>query len=126
MLKFAWHKRHPQRLKAEEIIMQDRFAQFVLKKDRDGLFWDGILITNFKTAYRVNIIYPKNYPYQKPVFRVVQPQIKSGSTHVYMNGSLCVYPKNWNHTRCTAPAGVPLVAGWLTMYEIWLQTGKRW
>ena len=42
-----WYKKHFLRLKAETIIMNDRFPQFVLKKIGDRLSWEGILMTNF-------------------------------------------------------------------------------
>jgi len=126
-LTLKWHDRHSQRLRAEQIIMSERFPQFVLKKDLLGrLFWEGILITNFGTHYRVRIIYPDNYPYQRPSFRIVHPKVKKDCPHVFLDGSLCVYPDHWDHKRCTAPAGVPLVASWLAMYEIWLRTGRGW
>jgi hypothetical protein len=122
-----WYKRHWARLKAESIIIAARFPQFVLKKTKSGqLFWEGILITNFKTRYLVNIMYPVNYPYEKPVFRIIKPKIKNASPHLFANGTLCVYPDRFDHKRCTAPAGVPLVASWLAMYEIWLRTGRGW
>jgi ubiquitin-protein ligase len=121
-----WFDRHSARLKAEQIIMNDRFPQFVLKKERTRLYWEGILVTNFGTQYRVKVVYPNNYPYQRPSFRVMQPALRHSSPHRFADGSLCVYPDHWEHKRCTAPAGVPLVAGWLAMYEIWLRTGKGW
>jgi len=121
-----WYKRHFARLKAEQIIMAERFPQFVLKKANRTLYWEGILLTNFGTYYRIEIVYPDNYPYQRPRFRVTEPRIRSDSPHRFVNGNLCVYPDHWSHKRCTAPAGVPLVASWLAMYEIWLRTGKRW
>jgi ubiquitin-protein ligase len=121
-----WYKRHWKRLKAEEIIMTERFPQFVLKGNRKQLFWEGILMTNFETHYKVKIVYPINYPYQRPAFRVEWPRIIKGAPHIYADGSLCVYPDHWNYKRCTAPAGVPLVSSWLAMYEIWLRTRKKW
>ena len=122
----SWYQRHWIRLKAEEIIMSERFPQFVLKASKAELFWEGILTTNLKQAYLVNIGYPHNYPYERPIFRIIQPRIRNRTPHLYQNGSLCVYPERWDHKRCTAPAGVPLVAAWLAMYEIWLKTGKGW
>ena len=127
MFPSKWYKRHPQRLQAEVIIMSQRFGQFVLKKDRQGnLFWEGILITNFSTPYQVKIAYPQNYPYQKPVFRVVEPKMRKDCPHRFVDGTLCVYPDRYDYRKCTAPAGVPLVASWLANYEIWLRTGKGW
>jgi len=125
-MRSRWYVRHWKRLKAEQIIMNERFAQFVLKEGNRRLFWEGILLTNFQTYYQVEIIYPPNYPYQRPVFRVLWPKIRKRSPHVYVDGSLCVYPDHWNHKRCTTPAGVSLVASWLFLYEFWLRTGKRW
>lgn len=121
-----WYEKHALRLKAEAVIMDDRFPQFVLKKRRRELFWEGILETNFGTFYLVNIIYPPNYPYQRPGFRIIEPKLRSGCPHRFLDGSLCVFPDKWDHKKCTAPAGVPLMASWLAMYEIWLRTGERW
>jgi hypothetical protein len=121
-----WYERYQERLKAEVVIMRERFPQFVLKKDSEGLFWEGILRTNLGTHYSVVIEYPKNYPYVHPVSRVLHPAIRRNSPHRYPNGSLCVYPENWDYKRCTATAAIPLVAGWLAMYEIWLKTGQPW
>lgn len=122
-----WYDRYPKRLQAEAIIMRDRFPQFVLKHDsKRRLFWEGILMTNFGTYCQVTIEYPENYPYEHPASRVVHPPIRKDSPHLYSNGTLCVYPENWDYKRCTAPAAVPLVAAWLAMYEIWLRTGKTW
>ena len=121
-----WYQRFPQRIKAEQIIVSQRFPQFVLKEQKGILYWEGILITNFSTAYQVQIIYPDAYPYERPKFKVVKPEIRRDSPHRFIDGSLCVYPKKWEHRRCTAPAGVPLVAAWLALYEVWLRTGQRW
>jgi hypothetical protein len=106
--------------------MNDRFPQFVLKENAGKLFWEGVLTTNAKTRYLVNIVYPDSYPNRRPAFNIIEPRVAPDSPHVYLDGSLCVFPKHWNYKRCTAPAGVPLVAGWLAMYEVWRRTGKRW
>jgi len=122
-----WYERYPLRIAAEQIIMAENYPQFVLKSDDNKrLFWDGMLQTNFDTLYRVNINYPMSYPWQKPKLEIVQPQIDPFAPHRFADGSLCVYPKGWNHKQATAPAAVPLIAAWLALYEIFLRTGEGW
>ena len=122
-----WYERYPLRISAEKIIMQENYPQFVLKLDDNRqLFWDGILQTNFDTLYRVNIHYPQAYPWQKPKLTIAHPQLRTDAPHRFIDGSLCIYPDGWNYKQATAPAAVPLVVGWLALYEIFLQTGERW
>ncbi len=122
-----WYERYPLRISAEKIIMQENYPQFVLKID-DGrrLFWDGILQTNFNPLYQVNIMYPESYPWDRPKLQIVHPPVRPEAPHRYADGSLCVYPKDWNYKQATAPAAVPLIAGWLALYEVFLRTGQRW
>ncbi len=122
-----WYERYPLRIAAEKIIMQENYPQFVLKlNDKKQLFWDGLLQTNFRTLYQVSINYPQGYPWQKPKLEVVDPQIRRDAPHRFLDGSLCIYPDKWNYKQTTAPAAVPLIAGWLALYEIFLRTGQRW
>ncbi len=122
-----WYERYPLRLAAEKAIMEERFPQFVLKLDGGGcLLWDGLLCTNFGTLYRINIFYPVGYPYDRPKLKIVHPALRPDAPHRFTDNSLCVYPKDWSHKKCTAPAAVPLVAGWLALYEVFLKTGRRW
>lgn len=122
-----WYDRYPLRIAAEKIIMQEKYPQFVLKADKNRqLYWEGILQTNFDTLYRVSISYPFAYPYVKPRLDIVEPQVQINAPHLFVNGSLCVYPAHWDYKRATAPASVPLVAAWLALYEIYLRTGQRW
>lgn len=122
-----WYERYPLRVSAEKIIMQENYPQFVLKADaKKQLFWDGLLQTNFGSLYRVNISYPETYPWQKPKLDIVHPGLRRDSPHRFADGSLCIYPDNWNYKQATAPAAVPLVAGWLALYEVFLRTGQRW
>ena len=122
-----WYERYPLRISAEKVIMQENYPQFVLKlDDKRQLFWDGILQTNFLTLYRVNIFYPQAYPWQKPKLIIANPELRKDAPHRFNDGSLCIYPDGWNHKQATAPAAIPLVAGWLALYEIFLQTGERW
>ncbi len=122
-----WYERYPLRIAAEKIIMQENYPQFVLKLDnKRQLLWDGILQTNFGTLYQVNIHYPQTYPWQKPQLFIVQPEIRADAPHRFVNPSLCVYPNEWSYKQATAPAAVPLIAGWLALYEIFLRTGERW
>lgn len=107
--------------------MQENYPQFVLKLgDNKQLFWDGILQTNFDTLYRVNIFYPQAYPWQKPKLIIAYPELLTDAPHRFIDGSLCIYPDGWNYKQATAPAAVPLIVGWLALYEIFLQTGERW
>jgi len=127
LMQEKWYARYPLRISAEKIIMQENYPQFVLKADEEKqLYWDGLLQTNFGTLYRVNINYPQAYPWQKPKLEIVQPQVQPNAPHRFSDGSLCVYPDNWNYKQATAPAAVPLIAAWLALYEIFLRTGQRW
>jgi ubiquitin-protein ligase len=122
-----WFDKFPLRLSAEKIIMAQTHPQFVLKKDRKGqIFWEGYLQTNFGTLYLVNILYPANYPWDKPKLQIVDPPVRHDAPHRFVDGSLCAYPDDWGPKRCTAPAAVPLIAAWLALYEVFLRTGERW
>lgn len=122
-----WYQRYPLRISAEKIIMGENYPQFVLKADeKQQLFWDGLLQTNFGSVYQVNISYPQSYPWQKPKLEVIHPQVRRDAPHRFADGSLCIYPDNWNYKQATAPAAVPLIAGWLALYEVFLRTGQRW
>ncbi len=122
-----WYERYPLRLQAEKIIMQQNFPQFVLKADwKKDLYWEGYLQTNLGTLYLANIYYPVTYPWQKPKLKIVEPDVRRDAPHRFLDGTLCVYPEGWDYKRCTAPAGVPLIAGWLALYEVFLRTGKGW
>ncbi len=122
-----WYERYPLRMGAEKAIMAERYPQFVLKLDASRrLFWDGLVQTNFGTIYQVNISYPLSYPWQRPKLLVVYPRLRSDAPHRFTDGSLCVFPNDWDHKRCTAPAAVPLVAAWLALYEVFLRSGERW
>ncbi len=107
--------------------MQQNHPQFVLKADwKKDLYWEGYLRTNLDTLYLVNVVYPASYPWQKPKLKIVDPEIRRDTPHRFLDGSLCVYPNNWSYKRCTAPEAVPLIAGWLALYEVFLRTGNRW
>jgi ubiquitin-protein ligase len=122
-----WYERYPLRISAEKIIMQENYPQFVLKIENTlQLFWEGILQTNFGTLYRASINYPQAYPWQKPKLMIVEPEVRANAPHRFADGSLCIYPDDWNYKQTTAPAAVPLIAGWLALYEIFLRTGERW
>jgi ubiquitin-protein ligase len=122
-----WYERYPLRLQAEKIIMNENHKQFVLKMDgKKDLFWEGFLRTNFGSLYLANILYPSTYPWQKPKLKIIEPEIRWDAPHRYADGTLCVYPKEWNHKRWTTPAAVPLLAGWCALYETFLRTGERW
>lgn len=122
-----WYERYPLRISAEKIVMQERYPQFVLKMDdRKQLFWEGILKTNFNTFYLASINYPNAYPWEKPKLFILQPSPRSNTPHRFADNSLCVFPSSWNYKQTTAPAAVPLIAGWLALYEVFLRTGQRW
>ena len=126
-MSIKWFERFSLRLEAERIIMREHHPQFLLRMDgKECLFWEGLLRTNFGTLYRANILYPPGYPWQKPKLEIAEPPIRRDAPHRFGDGSLCIYPQEWNYKQATAPAAVPLIAGWLALYEIFLRTGKRW
>ncbi len=122
-----WYERFPRRLQAEKIIMNENHPQFVLMMDsQKNLFWEGILRTNFGTEYDAIIAYPTNYPWDKPKSRIVRPEIRWSAPHRYGDGTLCVYPNEWDQKSWTAPAAVPLIAAWCALYEHFVRRGERW
>jgi hypothetical protein len=105
--------------------MQERFPQFVLKKDASGsLFWEGLLKPVSGFAFLVRAAYPERYPYLEPVLQVVRPGIRSGAPHLYVNGALCVHRNGWNSATGTAASMIPLASDWLRHYILWERTGQ--
>ncbi len=113
------------RLSTEIDIMKRQFPKFVFIDDNDRLYWKGVIITDFGTHYVIEITYPPRYPDEYPIFNIIEPEVKNGFLHHYVSGNICVYPENWDRKKCTAPAGVPILATWLTIYEDWCQNGER-
>lgn len=75
--------------------------------------------------YKIQIEY---CPKSSPTVRILSPKIKmSSKTHVYRDGSLCLfYPpdEKWKDTDLISQKIIPWVAEWLLYYELFLITGK--
>lgn len=112
------------RLVLERAVMERRFPQFVLKRNRDrGLYWEGIVSPTDDALFLVTIGYPANFPYREPVLRVLEPPIRAGALHLYGDGSLCTHRDAWDPTRGTAASQVPLLCDWLAHYLEWSERG---
>ncbi len=112
------------RLVLEVAVMESRFPQFVLQRERDGtLRWEGIVSPQDDSVFWVSISYPQRYPYCEPVLRLVEPKLRPRTPHVYKGGSICVHPKAWDPSRGTAASEIPLLCDWLRYYLVWCATG---
>jgi hypothetical protein len=124
-----WHQqdRWKARLVAETTVMRSRFPKFALLEQRGELMWTGPLkpIAEVDLEFSVVVVYPTNYPYHPPTLWVLNPELEPGAPHTYVDGSLCVYAKNWDPERGTAASCVTLISAWLIGYLYWLQTGVR-
>jgi ubiquitin-protein ligase len=123
----AWYEdpRWRRRLLAEQELMRARFPQFVLKRGRAGeLYWRGAVEPVPRAVFIVRVVYPATYPFVEPTLRVDTPPLRAGAPHVYADGSLCVHRRQWDPTRGTAPSLVPVLCGWLFMYERWRLHGE--
>jgi len=96
-------------------------------KEREELLWTGLLkpIADLDLEFEVVIVYPANYPYRPPTLWVLRPELEPNAPHTYVDGSLCVYAKNWNPEIGTAASCVTLISAWLIGYLNWLETGVR-
>jgi hypothetical protein len=105
--------------------MRKRFPRFQLRRDANGnLYWTGIVEPLEGHLFRIAVRYPSHYPYREPQFHVVEPPLRHGAPHVYMDGSLCLHRVRWNPDTGTAASCVPLISGWLVGYVSWCQTGE--
>lgn len=105
--------------------MRERFPQFRLFEDPSrGLSWEGFLEPAAGRVFRVLVACPPTYPYQAPVLRVIEPLLRRGAPHLYVDGSLCVHRQRWDPMTGTAASCVPLVAAWLVGYFGWLELGE--
>lgn len=124
-----WHQqdRWKARLIAESLVMHARFPAFHLLEQRGELMWTGPLkpIADVNIEFSVVIAYPADYPYRPPTLWVLQPELEPNAPHRYIDGSLCVYAKNWDPERGTAASCVTLIAAWLIGYLNWSETGVR-
>ena len=112
------------RLIAESVVMSRHFPQFVLMKGRDGLLmWRGTLQPKGGREFLVSAVLPTRYPNQPPALHVLKPTLADGCPHRFMDGSLCVYPKNWIPATGTVVQAIANAADWLRLYESWRRTG---
>lgn len=112
---------------AEVVVMHAHFPGFQLTKGTNGsLTWVGVVTPTPEDDFLVAIVYPDNYPYQSPALWALEPPLRPGAPHLYMDGSLCIHANNWDPERGTAASCVTLAAAWLVAYEAWRQTGLRY
>lgn len=131
----AWYERLPERLVLEGQVMRERFPQFQLVCDGNGvLSWRGSLRTNRGNVYELAIIYPTSFPDDAPQAKPINPAIevfRNGRggrlQHQYSDGLLCLYyPGDRTMQKdTTAATVVALAAAWLFAYESWLESGRR-
>ena len=113
------------RLRAETALMKERFPDFALERTNTGdLSWRGILEPIGGEWFEITALTPANYPYAAPQLRVVRPELRPGSPHLYADGSLCVHKANWDPMRGTVASTIPLAAAWLVGYLNWARTGE--
>ena len=115
-----WYNSNPKQLLAEKKDMNDRFPDFEMRKIGNELAWIGTVkpkVHNTK-AYKIAIIYPKDYPNHPLVTFVIQPNIK-GSMHRNPDGSLdLMYPEGFTCSeKMTAVQTVVMTVQWLYCWE---------
>ena len=113
------------RLLAEQALMRERFPGFVLTRAATGtLVWRGVLHPVGDAAFEVSATTPTHYPYAAPELRVERPPLRTGTPHLYANGTLCVHKASWDPMRGTIASVIPLAAAWLVGYLHWANTGE--
>lgn len=119
-----------------EIIQQihkvENVFSVVKKSSKRGKFEIFLYLkpTEFSIEYKIKMIAKENSKIVD-VF-VVEPKInriEKGKkvTHLYPNGSLCLYyPKfnEWNYNDSWAETLIPWTSLWLFYYEVWKETGE--
>lgn len=98
-------------------------ARLLLSRDGD-LLWRETLTSNTRNAYDIEIAYPPSFPFERPLARILAPDVDEFAPHRYMGGGLCLFPTSFDPTlACTAGVIRNRAALWIFYYEEWQQTG---
>ncbi len=116
-MEINWFGPNGYRLDAERFMMKQQFPHFKFKVDEERVFWEGVITTKIGTQYFIEIIYPSDYPFERPIVNVIEPELESDCPLCYPRGNLRVYPDDWKYKKCNVPAGVKLVVDRLEDYE---------
>ena len=109
----------------QKMLMQKYFPAFTCSQGKRCLTCIGkITPAEGCETYTVKIEYPQG---GTPKVRILHPEIVMNSdTHVYKDGSLCLYypPESpWKTTDNLHEKILPWVAEWLVFYELYLING---
>lgn len=94
--------------------------------DNDVLIWEGELQASpLSRIYKIKIRYEA---YEKPIVTIRSYGLKipylKHDIHMYNNGDLCLFYKEWNPEMAMSKFIVPWICEWLYFYEHWCVTGQ--
>lgn len=112
----------PRRLALERQAVRQEYPEFKLAQMANGRFyWAGRLLTPFKQAYDIKVVYSQNYPLVEPGIYVVEPLIYSSYLRLGDFGrmQLCRYSEDgmWSPDRGTPVVTIRQAAEWLYRYD---------
>ena len=102
--------------------MQAR-SRATLAREGNTLFWVEDLIAESGTLYRLKIVYPERFPYERPKAFVVSPEV-SGAPHRWGDDSLCLFGAGPTDIKTTALVVRNRAVTWFLAYEFWKVTGE--
>lgn len=114
----------------EQKLLQEHYPGFEMSVDDDGTpFVHGHIGPNDKLsrAYQVLLVLPPGFGRgSMPHAYVLEPRLKEGAPHLYVDGSLCLDHSGAFTERSTLVTFLAWVSVWLVLYEGWLESGQAW
>lgn len=114
----------------EQALLAADYPGFTLDVDDDGTpFAHGWIgpSDSLRGSYHVLLVLPPGYGQGvMPSVHVLEPALRPGAPHRYLDGSLCLDHSGAFTRKSTLLTILAWVSVWLVLYEGWLTTGEPW
>jgi hypothetical protein len=113
----------PGRLAKEAELMYGHSLAALVQGSNGEFRWVERLVSAGGQRYTLAIVYPPQFPYERPKAFIVEPAIPS-APHRLGDGSLCLFDNPWaTDTKCTALVVRNRAVTWMLVFEAWRKTG---
>lgn len=138
----GWTRSQQNRLAMEKKAIDQYFPEFEVKNPTNNTYWEGLIITNTNSYYKIRIEIPSNYPEQPPETYIVSPKplyAYAGKNLLYFGTShemhtfasengyvrMCLYNSECWSAEYTLISCIKKARIWLEAFDHHLTTGKK-
>ena len=127
-----WWEAAPDQLELEKVAMGKAFPGFAFDEIGGRPAWRGKVNTG-RGTFEITIVHrpdhrtPRVVPTTRSLLRRQEGRHQRWSSHLYLNGDLCVAEDaDWNPARDDAVTVVAWAAHWLASFTEWRISGRGW